>query len=68
MQGDHAQTREMRQELEHQESSPDAPESTPQHQEQDASTGEDAPTRSDSEQAQVNLERMLETGEENPIS
>jgi hypothetical protein len=27
-----------------------------------------SPTASDSEQAQDNLERMLETGEENPIS
>ena len=41
----------------------------------DAATGQVAPgsspapqPRSDSDQAQANLDRMLETGEENPIS
>lgn len=63
MPDDHAQLRKLRQEIERKEAAHEAvePESDPE--DAGASSG-----RSDSEQAQANLERMLETGEENPIS
>lgn len=70
MDGDHERIHELRQKLEQQERVRDLGEPGAQDQEPAASQGgtEPVPEPSDSEQAEANLDQMLETGEENPIS
>ena len=70
MDGDHARIRELRQDLENRESVRNATgtSSQPAKPDEAGQAVSPVPPESDSDQAQANLEHMLESGEENPIS
>jgi hypothetical protein len=70
MDGDHARIRELREELENRESAGNTTgaSSQPAKPDEAGQANSPVPVKSDSDQAQANLEHMLESGEENPIS